>query len=254
MEILHLTLFKPFRELNFRGKNEFSRTFSNFSFSKNKKSGVSCDQCMKSNFSGKRYKCLICYDFDLCSACHDQSIQPVAVAATANKSASKSTPSVSSSSQPAKTVAGPPAHIPLTNNNHSSSHAMQCILTKSDFELFYGANILDFVEQSSFTCPYCGKLGFSETTLCEHISQNHANTSHSNAATTNYTIRDVVCPICAALPSGSGGDPNHLTDDLLQHRNIEHLNNGRSMDMESAASGGGEATNTQAWVMAIFLL
>ena len=33
--------------------------------------GVSCDACGKSNFPGKRYKCLICYDFDLCSDCYD---------------------------------------------------------------------------------------------------------------------------------------------------------------------------------------
>ena len=55
--------------------------------------------------------------------------------------------------------------------------------------------------------------------------------------TNNYTIQEVVCPICAALPSGSGGDPNHLTEDLLQHINVEHLNNpSRNVD-----DGGSEA-------------
>lgn len=34
--------------------------------------GVSCDACGKSNFRSKRYKCLICYDYDLCSICYEQ--------------------------------------------------------------------------------------------------------------------------------------------------------------------------------------
>ena len=34
--------------------------------------GVSCDACGESNFRSKRYKCLICYDYDLCSTCYEQ--------------------------------------------------------------------------------------------------------------------------------------------------------------------------------------
>lgn len=34
-------------------------------------SGVSCDICMKNNFRGLRYKCLVCYDFDLCAQCFE---------------------------------------------------------------------------------------------------------------------------------------------------------------------------------------
>jgi hypothetical protein len=34
--------------------------------------GVSCDACGKSNFRSKRYKCLSCYDYDLCSTCYEQ--------------------------------------------------------------------------------------------------------------------------------------------------------------------------------------
>ena len=34
--------------------------------------GVNCDQCAARNFSGKRFKCLVCPDFDLCEACESK--------------------------------------------------------------------------------------------------------------------------------------------------------------------------------------
>ena len=90
--------------------------------------GVSCDSCMRSNFRGRRFKCLICYDYDLCSSCFEQGA---------------STP------------------------RHSASHPMQCILTRADSELYFGGDrdtsLAD--HQHSFTCPFCGKMGFTETTL-----------------------------------------------------------------------------------------
>lgn len=36
--------------------------------------GVSCDSCLKSNFNGRRYKCLICYDYDLCADCYEEGV------------------------------------------------------------------------------------------------------------------------------------------------------------------------------------
>lgn len=56
--------------------------------------GVSCDSCLKGNFRGRRYKCLICYDYDLCAACYE---------------------------------AG------ATTTRHTTEHPMQCILTRADF-------------------------------------------------------------------------------------------------------------------------
>lgn len=58
--------------------------------------GVSCDACSKGSFVGKRYKCLICYDFDLCADCYDNNAEG------------------------------------SSNGRHDSSHPMQCILTKVD--------------------------------------------------------------------------------------------------------------------------
>lgn len=174
--------------------------------------GVSCDMCMKSNFSGKRYKCLLCYDFDLCSNCHEQS-----------QSGTQAT-------------AKPPLAHTNTNHNHLSTHPMQCILTKSDFELFYGVSngLNDYGEQLSFTCPYCGKLGFSESTLCDHLSNQHLN----NVQNENLAV-EVVCPICAALPTGS--DPNHLTEDLLHHIHLEHLNNRNLLDSDNLMTSNSHA-------------
>lgn len=131
--------------------------------------GVSCDSCLKGNFRGKRYKCLICYDYDLCATCYE---------------------------------AG------ATNTRHTTDHPMQCILTRSDFDLYYGGEAISIEQPQSFTCPYCGKMGFTESTLQEHVTAEHPDTN-----------ADVVCPICAALPSG---EPNHVTDDFASHLTMEH--------------------------------
>ncbi|GAB1605819.1 E3 ubiquitin-protein ligase KCMF1-like isoform X2 [Argonauta hians] len=131
--------------------------------------GVSCDSCLKGNFRGKRYKCLVCYDYDLCANCYE---------------------------------AG------ATTTRHTTDHPVQCILTKTDFELYYGGEALPAEQAQSFTCPYCGKMGFTEATLQEHVTSEHADAS-----------TEVVCPICAALP---GGDPNHVTDDFAAHLTLEH--------------------------------
>lgn len=152
--------------------------------------GVSCDSCLKTNFRGRRYKCLICYDYDLCASCYEDG---------------------------------------AISTRHSVDHPMQCILTRLDFELFYGGEVLIADQPQSFTCPYCKRMGFSETSLYEHVGAEHTDTGV-----------EVVCPVCAALP---GGDPNLVTDDFAGHLTLEHRTGSRDLisflDEPSAIRHGG---------------
>uniref|UniRef100_A0A8C0DVW1 RING-type E3 ubiquitin transferase n=1 Tax=Balaenoptera musculus TaxID=9771 RepID=A0A8C0DVW1_BALMU len=84
----------------------------------------------------------------------------------------------------------------------------KCTLNCISFYLYYGGEAFSVEQPQSFTCPYCGKMGYTETSLQEHVTSEHAETS-----------TEVICPICAALP---GGDPNHVTDDFAAHLTLEH--------------------------------
>ncbi|GIZ01490.1 e3 ubiquitin-protein ligase KCMF1 [Caerostris extrusa] len=133
--------------------------------------GVSCDSCLKGNFRGKRYKCLVCYDYDLCATCYE---------------------------------AG------ASTTRHNADHPMQCILTRADFDLYYGGETASVEHPQSFTCPFCGRMGLTEAALTEHVSAEHSESS-----------AEIVCPVCASQP---GGEPNHMTDDFSAHLALDHRN------------------------------
>lgn len=148
------------------------------------RTGVSCDFCMKSNFRGRRYKCLICYDYDLCAECYESN---------------------------------------ATSTRHTTEHAVQCILTRSMLEVAYGSGSSSRQFQS-FTCPYCSKKGFSDTTLLEHVTAEHSESSENSDV-----AMEVICPVCAASP---GGEPNLKTDDLAEHLTLEHHRGGSGSTFE----------------------
>ncbi|KAJ0172244.1 hypothetical protein K1T71_012217 [Dendrolimus kikuchii] len=142
----------------------------------NRHEGVSCDSCLKNNFRGRRYKCLICIDYDLCAACYESG---------------------------------------ATTNQHTTEHPMQCILSRSDFDLYYGGEALALEQPQAYTCPFCNRMGFTDTALMEHVTLEHADTTLA-----------VVCPVCASMP---GGEPNFVTDDFAGHLTLEHRTGPRDL-------------------------
>ena len=86
---------------------------------------------------------------------------------------------------------------------------MQCILTHADYEIFFGGEPIQTDQPYSFTCPFCGRMGFTEMTLHEHVSAEHADAPNI-----------VVCPICASSSSVSEQTP--VTSDFATHFTLEH--------------------------------
>lgn len=132
--------------------------------------GVSCDSCRKNNFRGLRYKCLICHDYDLCSNCYETG---------------------------------------LVSSRHNTSHPVQCILARNDYELYYAGESISSEQFQSLTCPMCGSFGYTETSLLEHVTNEHPS-SDSDASQPG-----VLCPIC-------GVETNQLTYDFATHLSMEH--------------------------------
>lgn len=93
------------------------------------------------------------------------------------------------------------------------------ILTRQDFDLYYHGERYTSDQAQSYTCPFCGDMGFSypflndssqTVDLFNHLQQKHVDEQQSN---------EVICPICASM---ANGEPNLMTGDLLAHVANEH--------------------------------
>ncbi|CAF2085403.1 unnamed protein product [Rotaria magnacalcarata] len=162
--------------------------------------GVSCDACGKSNFRSKRFKCLTCYDYDLCSTCREQG---------------------------------------EISSNHTKEHPMQCILTRPDFDLYYYGEKCTYDQPQSLTCPLCGDMGLGFPFLNEALSSNnnsehtdffqHLQIKHGN----DQQLYEVICPICAAM---ANSESNLVTADLISHVTNDH----QDLQVNSPSSTGRE--------------
>ncbi|BHF64058.1 hypothetical protein SprV_0200705600 [Sparganum proliferum] len=94
---------------------------------------VTCDACNQSSFQLRRYKCLRCFDYDLCGDCFDNERESIM---------------------------------------HSKTHPMQCLLLEADKDIFFQNDKSRFKAQSH-TCPICGALGFREAELATHVFTEH---------------------------------------------------------------------------------
>jgi len=149
--------------------------------------GISCDHCLKSNFRGKRFKCLVCPDYDLCSSCYESGTVPA-------------------------------------GKRHTSEHPVQCILTRNDYEVYFGGETTPIEQIQSFTCPICGKMGFTENLLYDHSVQEHSD-----------TFTEVSCPICCSTQQNV--ELSALTiEDFTSHLSVEHRS-GRGYDTPQALRG-----------------
>jgi len=136
--------------------------------------GISCDSCFAGNFRGRRYKCLVCEDFDLCANCHEREV---------------------------------------TEGEHTPQHPMQCLLTKRDFELFFGNDTYAHaLTHTAYTCPYCGDCGFTEEGLTKHVTMDHQDVD-----------LPAICPVCVGIQGGEFT----LISDFHSHLKAEHKATGK---------------------------
>ncbi|CAF1319378.1 unnamed protein product [Adineta ricciae] len=104
--------------------------------------GISCDLCQTLHFPNRRYKCLICHDFDLCSHCYDNQMN-------------------------------------LSFQIHSIHHPMQLILTANDYEQIYFGQKRTFSTPVSLTCPFCNGNGFPLNDFIQHVNERHSTATNT---------------------------------------------------------------------------
>ncbi|XP_028128901.2 E3 ubiquitin-protein ligase KCMF1-like [Diabrotica virgifera virgifera] len=99
--------------------------------------GFSCNSCQIQVLLGQRYKCLVCYDYDLCEKCYEHE-----------------------------------AKI----NGHKTDHPFQGLITRSDPEDgVEESETLVNLKLPNYTCPICCSTGFTDGTLQDHVIADHKN-------------------------------------------------------------------------------
>ena len=115
------------------------------------------------------------------------------------------------------------------------------ILTRHDFDLYYQGERYTSDQAQSFTCPFCGEMGFSLPFTSDSADNldlfHHLQSRHADEQST-----DIICPICAAM---SNGEPNLVTADLLAHIANDHQLQAQQVQTPSTAGIGSNPYSRQ---------
>ncbi len=66
------------------------------------------------------------------------------------------------------------------------------LLSELSADLYYGGEAFSVEQPQSFSCPYCGKMGYTETSLQEHVTSEHAETS-TEVVSTRAVFAKIMC-------------------------------------------------------------
>lgn len=68
-------------------------------------------------------------------------------------------------------------------------------------DLYYGGEALTAEQPQSFTCPYCGKMGYTDATLHEHVTAEHGEASTEVVSISQYicTYNDIKLQGCRQI-------------------------------------------------------
>lgn len=197
--------------------------------------GVTCDGCGNHNWVGTRFKCMVCYDFDLCGECksegfetdehestHDMSI--VAPRQSSNSRAGLYEDDFTRFMEIERAMNSTNINNNNNqNNNRDSGDIVYCcpFCTPDGVSGDILGVINSDLADSDIQALKALGLAFDERGLIVHIITEHDSTRTS-----------MTCPICASKPNG---DPNYQSPDFVQHVVLRHA----SALTTAAAQGGG---------------
>lgn len=69
-------------------------------------------------------------------------------------------------------------------------------------DLYYGGEAFSVEQPQAFTCPYCGRMGYTEMSLQEHVAAEHTETSTEVVSWCSMKLNLIFVQILtAAFPS-----------------------------------------------------
>jgi hypothetical protein len=85
---------------------------------------------LKGKLSGRRYKWIIWYDYELCEKWYEEGDK---------------------------------------NNSNKKENKMKWIIKRYDFDIYYGGEEINVEKKKELKCKYCGKMGFNEKKIKENV-------------------------------------------------------------------------------------